>query len=506
MKNKKILGIIGGILGFLIAFTVFFLIFLGIDKEAAPKDFSYMEFTITLTDDFVKSEDNEKYNVAYNSDKIVVTILREGFELMAGFEDYTLEEYANIIINNNNVDTTLQKSDDSYCFEYISNPNGTDYHYTYYTFKSAKAFWTIGFMTLEEDKDIYKDEILKFANSIKIDAETNETADEICKNHSFGEWEQTEAPTCAKKGSEKRVCTVCDETETREVARTNDHVFLANKRCEICNRKMDEDFNFKLLSTGTYSFTYTGYSEHITVPSTFDGIKITEIGDRAFNNNKAVKTIQLPDSVTKIGYSAFSGCTYLEKINTPKNLSVIGYSAFQDCHYLTEFTIPEAVTRIEDRTFDGCNRLSSVNIPSKVTYIGSSAFSMCQIESIILPATLKEIGDSAFSTCNKLKTVTFENGIKISKILNNTFSSTAITEITIPEGVTEIGREAFYWASNLKTVNLPSTIKSIGDIAFLETANNLTVNYAGTQVEWKKVNLGIKVSESIKKINYGTSD
>ncbi len=42
-------------------------------------------------------------------------------------------------------------------------------------------------------------------------------------NHNFNDWHQTKAPTCLEKGEEKRECSVCGKTETREVNKL-DHV------------------------------------------------------------------------------------------------------------------------------------------------------------------------------------------------------------------------------------------------------------------------------------------
>ena len=39
---------------------------------------------------------------------------------------------------------------------------------------------------------------------------------ESCENHDWGDWAETQAPTCTEKGVEKRTCSVCGETDTRE--------------------------------------------------------------------------------------------------------------------------------------------------------------------------------------------------------------------------------------------------------------------------------------------------
>ena len=55
----------------------------------------------------------------------------------------------------------------------------------------------------------------------------------------------------------------------------------------------------------------------------------------------------------------------------------IGEYAFQDCSNLTSVTIPNSVTSIGKAAFDECSGLTSVTIPNSVTSIGSEAFYRC---------------------------------------------------------------------------------------------------------------------------------
>ncbi len=58
----------------------------------------------------------------------------------------------------------------------------------------------------------------KFYSDAKATKEiTKEETVVAKKEHTFGEWEQTVAPTCTQKGTETRKCSVCGETETRDV-------------------------------------------------------------------------------------------------------------------------------------------------------------------------------------------------------------------------------------------------------------------------------------------------
>ena len=44
-------------------------------------------------------------------------------------------------------------------------------------------------------------------------------------DHVWGEWEVTEAATCAKEGTETRKCSVCEKVETEVIPATGDHVW-----------------------------------------------------------------------------------------------------------------------------------------------------------------------------------------------------------------------------------------------------------------------------------------
>ncbi|MBE6773848.1 MAG: hypothetical protein E7544_06455 [Ruminococcaceae bacterium] len=54
--------------------------------------------------------------------------------------------------------------------------------------------------------------------------------------HTWGEWYETKAPTCTVKGEEARSCSVCGNTETREVATTG-HSYTAAVTAPTCTKE-----------------------------------------------------------------------------------------------------------------------------------------------------------------------------------------------------------------------------------------------------------------------------
>lgn len=75
---------------------------------AKDKEFSKAGMTITLTTKFTEKE-LASQTAYYESFTSIVTALKEEFSLMEGFQDYTLEEYTNIVLQQNKLNTTVTR-------------------------------------------------------------------------------------------------------------------------------------------------------------------------------------------------------------------------------------------------------------------------------------------------------------------------------------------------------------------------------------------------------------
>ena len=504
MKNKK-LGIIIGIIAFIIAFAAALLVFLPKNEDALPKDFTYEEMTITLTEKFEKSVDDPKYSVSYTDTFVMVMVLREGFELMEGFENYTLAEYGQVIISNSGQDTELLEDEAGTYFEYTTNPDGNDYHYVYYLYKSQKAFYMIGFATVDAVKDDYRDDILKYARSVRFEGNsadlTPEATTVVCDKHTYGEWETVKEPDCGNEGEKKRACTVCGSEETKSIPKEGEHTFMLGGKCKICKAAMDSGFKFTLSSDGKgYAFSYSGDAKKVKVPEAFNGKPVTGIREYGFMHNNTLEEVILPDSITSIGASAFNGCSNLKKINVPKSLTSIGNYSFSGCYKLSSFEIPETVTRIELGTFANCEKLK-VKLHNKLTYIGKEAFNSCNISSLTIPANVSFIGEHAFAYCDII-TLTIEEGTKLTEIGEGVFAHNEdIKSFVVPEGIRTIGKEAFSF-NGLTSVTLPKSLETIGYRAFYYGENDITVKYSGSEADWQKVSVDSLFVKATANVTY----
>ena len=104
---------------------------------------------------------------------------------------------------------------------------------------------------------------------------------------------------------------------------------------------------------------------------------VVTIGEYAFELNKALTSVTLPDTVTSIKECAFDECKNLTSITFGNGLTSIGYCAFRGCPF-TSITLPNSLTTIEEIAFYCCRDLTSVEFGNRITSIGSSAFDRCE--------------------------------------------------------------------------------------------------------------------------------
>lgn len=145
-------------------------------------------------------------------------------------------------------------------------------------------------------------------------------------------------------------------------------------------------------------------SVEVTVPDTIEGYPVVELGEEAFHNCKAMKTVCLPNSLRIIRRKAFENCTF-EGIELPESLDEIEYNAFGSCR-LRSICVPSRVKRINRYVFSNCELLSSVKLPKELISIEGYAFLRCTaLECIDVPEGTREIGEKAFEDCERLRKI-----------------------------------------------------------------------------------------------------
>jgi len=105
------------------------------------------------------------------------------------------------------------------------------------------------------------------------------------------------------------------------------------------------------------------FARVVSIPPKIQRMKVTAIGDHAFDSCSHVTNITIPKSVKSIGEYAFFNCTSLTSITIPTRVTSIGKAAFARCTSLTSITIPASVTVMGESAFSGWTNTQTINVP-----------------------------------------------------------------------------------------------------------------------------------------------
>ena len=215
--------------------------------------------------------------------------------------------------------------------------------------------------------------------------------------------------------------------------------------------------------------TITGCDNTVTaadIPSEIMGVKVTAIGEMAFDGCKSLERVTIPAGITSIEQFTFRGCANLIAVTLPQTLVSIGNYAFLNCSSLTGITIPTGVQAIGNSAFEGCSSLRSLVIPDSVTSLGTGVCHFCKsLETVVIGSGVPAVQNYSFTECESLNSVTI--GKNVQSIGSYAFSTcSSLQSIIIPDGVESIGEGAFFKCINLKNVRIPDSVTSIGNTAF----------------------------------------
>lgn len=136
--------------------------------KAKPKDFSSDGMTITLTEEFNRFETGV-HTACYGTDHVAVFALKESFDLLEGSENFTLKEYAELVIKANGFENKKPKTDNGltyFEYDYTNPETKQDFRYFSYVYKANDSFWFIQFAILTDEVNEYKDDVIKWAKSV----------------------------------------------------------------------------------------------------------------------------------------------------------------------------------------------------------------------------------------------------------------------------------------------------------------------------------------------------
>lgn len=205
-----------------------------------------------------------------------------------------------------------------------------------------------------------------------------------------------------------------------------------------------------------------------------DGLQ--EIGENAFRENGALKSVRFGRSLKKLGSWSFADCAKLEEAILPDGLESIEDAIFFDCYALTKARVPGTVKEWKNSMFYECSALTECELGEGLTEIPLMTFQDCEsMTEIKLPSTLKTVGCSAFYNV-PITSIQLPAGLKM--IDETAFYGTQLEEINIPDQVETIGNFAFAWCMQMRTARLGKKVKELGDYALqvLPSLTSITLN------------------------------
>ncbi len=280
-----------------------------------------------------------------------------------------------------------------------------------------------------------------------------------------------------------------------------------------------------------YSLTgYEGAGGLVYIPT---DMNIMTIGEKAFENNKDITAVVIPKTVTTIDVRAFYGCTNLKyvffvDVETQEiaeaDLTLINREAFAGCTSLEYLDFSNCKTfTVASRAFYGCTSLKlikgmehigtaynyafadcdaligSVSSTSGVLLVNPSATkwdtetnritdievlafenlkdeqnNALQIEALDISG-LHVAADYVFKGCNAIENIATGQFTAIGTAM---FSECIGLKDIVLSGVNSVGKYAFEKCFGLRTVTFKTANCAIGEGAFINCGNLLTVEFA----------------------------
>lgn len=307
----------------------------------------------------------------------------------------------------------------------------------------------------------------------------------------------------------------------------NTYISIYNKLTQQSN-DLQWQYNNKVLHIYGYgpmpkykSTTQPWYQYRNEIEQVIIHSGITSIGNYAFYNHPALKTVIIPNELNQIGAYVFEKCQNLtsfsnsyeqkNKIVIPGSVQSIGVYAFCECKNITKLEIQEGVVSIGAAAFQDCMELDidNVSLPQySIKNISSSTFARTKLENAwnndtnsdvlyvgnyLIKAKTKlvsgtyeirsntvSIASTAFQSCQNITKVVIPVGLKV--IGQAAFQQcTGLTSVEMSNSVVDIQTQAFYKCTSLNTIKIPDSVINIGVNAFTDTGYYLNtdnwVNY-----------------------------
>lgn len=369
--------------------------------------------------------------------------------------------------------------------------------------------------------------------------------------HSFGEWEQVQAPTCTQAGTKARVCSTCNAKEEEPIPmqghdwktgkynathhytecgtchETKDASAHTGNPCTGCDYAYSEGLEYKLADGGA-GYVLAGMGDctdvDLVVPATYEGKPVVEVKAFAFQYS-ALTSVTLPSTVKTIWNAAFMHSSSLARVEIPEGVERIEGMAFSNCAALNDVVLPDSIRFIGGLVFEGtAHYADTAKWEDGALYMGkhlikaqdlSGTYAIREgtitvatyalsanedekpnrITSLTVPASVVYIGRAAFGDLNELEsfTVAADNAVYFSA--GNCVIEKATGRLIagcmkseIPEdGSVTIIGSDAFRLEELEEITIPVAIVEIEEFAFNWCDKFWRIRYKGTTAQWNAV-------------------
>ncbi len=281
--------------------------------------------------------------------------------------------------------------------------------------------------------------------------------------HIYGNWIESAPATCRQEGEEKRSCT-CGDFETRPIPLAQ-HKLDTENECENCTFALEytEGLEYEYIeSKDAYRLVGMGTSttDRIVIPQYHEGKPVISIKSYAFypssSNNYAygaITSITIPASMEEIGESAFDCCYKLFEVYNFSSLNIAkgdwrnGYVGYYARDIYTTYSAQSKLSSVDGFTMydDGTERIL-------LGYTGTES-------DITLPDSSEEEYYSVYEYAF--------------------YKRLDITGVTIPSSVLSMGQMAFYGCASIEYVTFSdnSNIEIIPSQCFADCVSLASLSF-----------------------------
>lgn len=216
--------------------------------------------------------------------------------------------------------------------------------------------------------------------------------------------------------------------------------------------------DFVIVTDGTQAIIrqYNGSATELVIPSEYDGLPVTQIGDKAFYHNETLVSVYIPGSVTLVGKEAFRECKALASVTFGDSTGdlEIGSDAFHSYYQkLTEIRFSRTPYRsltLKGQCFRLANMSGTLVLNAETITLGQTPFArMMKLEGLVLLADTLILGESMLHGSGAVQYVYISPEAELSCGMTYNTGYEHFTElpectaIFLPDSVTGLTEKAF---------------------------------------------------------------